>query len=346
MHRLFQPLKFMSRIIIYLAVVAFGVCYPVCGQVLPVGTSSTATSKPELDQIAADYETQEKDINAEIEPQLKAAREHYTAELEALITKFNQAKRPEQADKVRNEAKRFAERGLNGQPTKTVPAEVRAAWMDFLRATTTATQSVLLKRNSIRSKFSQSVTALEQGYREKKDADGFALARRVRGMVAIRTAIDSNRIAATEIVGKGESPWQDVPQEGGYIIGFETGKGGWYQFSVLGSLKPIFATARGPRDGEVRGKSGGNRVLAKDGYAVGGLNVRSGDVVNCVQIVFMRINPDGASLNPQDFYVTDWLGGEGGNGKPKEFNARGHMVVGVIGSDGNVVESIGLIYLK
>jgi hypothetical protein len=37
--------------------------------------------------------------------------------------------------------------------------------------------------------------------------------------------------------------------------------------------------------------------------------VRSGEVVDSVQIVFMRINPGGLSLNPQDSYLSDWLGG-------------------------------------
>ena len=63
------------------------------------------------------------------------------------------------------------------------------------------------------------------------------------------------------------------------------------------------------------------------------------------KIIFMRINPDGLSLNPQDFYVTDWLGGEGG-GKGREISARGRLVVGVTGRTGDVVEGLGLVYLK
>ncbi len=335
----------MSRIIISLIFAACSVCQPLNGQVLPVGSSGTATTKPELDQLAADYEAQEKAVDAEIEPQLKAARDRYTADLEALIAKFNQAKKPDEGDKVRRESKRFSEHGLNGEPAKSLPAEVRSAWATFIRSTVTASQSVAIKRNGIRSKFAQSLTTIEQAYRAKNDADGIALARRARAIVSIRSAIDTNRLAVTEVPGKGEGQWQDVVQEGGYVVGFDAGKGGWFQFSVLGGFKPIFATARGNRDGERRGKAGGNRVLAKDGYAVGGLMVRSGEVVNAAQVIFMRINPDGTTLNPQDFYVTDWLGGEGG-GKPKEINTRGHLVVGVTGASGDVVDSIGLIFLK
>jgi hypothetical protein len=127
---------------------------------------------------------------------------------------------------------------------------------------------------------------------------------------------------------------------GGYVVGFEASQGG-----VLEGLKPIFMTASGLRDGEPRGRSGSIRILAKDGYAVGGLVVRSASVVDSVQVVFMRINPDGVSLNPQDAYVSDPVGGRGGNAA-KEVSARGRLVVGVIGGTGEWVESIGLVYLK
>lgn len=335
----------MKKIIIYFVLASCSVFHPLNGQVLPVGSSGAATTKPELDQLAADYEAKEKELDAEIEPQLKAARERYAADLEALAAKFNQAKRPDEGDKVRHESKRFLEHGLNGEPAKTAPAEVRAAWATFLRATVTAAQSVALKRNSLRSKFGQNLTTMDQAYRAKNDVVGMSLARRARAGIAIRNAIDGNRLGVTEVVGKGRGQWQEVAQEGGYLVGFEAGQGGWFQFKVLGGLKPIFATARGPRDGERRGKAGGTRVVAKDGYAVGGLIVRSGEVVNAVQVIFTRINADGITLNPQDFYVTDWLGGEGGI-KPKEINTKGHLVVGVTGSTGDVVDSIGLIFLK
>ncbi len=303
-----------------------------------------AAARPALDQLVTDYEAQEKAIDDEIEPQLKAARDRYSADLQAFANKYNQARRPDEADKFKHEIKRFEERGMNGEPAKSAPAEVRSAWANLLKSTATTSQSVALKRNTARSKFLQSLTPVEQDFRAKNDAEGAASARRARAAVSIRAAVEAGRVAVTDLAGKGEG-WQDIAREGGYIVGFEAGKGGWFQFSVLGGLRPIFATAHGERPGERRGKASGKRVVAKDGYAVGGLQVRSGDVVNCVEIIFMRINPDGISLNPQDTYVTDWLGGEGG-GKPREINPRGRMIVGVTGSTGDVVNSLGLVYLR
>ena len=136
-----------------------------------------------------------------------------------------------------------------------------------------------------------------------------------------------------------------MPREGGYLVGFDLGKGGWFQFTVAGLMTPVFETVNGPRDGEPRGHAVGERVLAKEGYAVGGLIVRGGVVVNTVKIIFMRINPDGVSLDPHDSYVSDWLGGEGG-GLAKEINAHGHLAIGVTGTTSDVVDSIGLVYLK
>jgi hypothetical protein len=309
------------------------------------GDSSKLESKPELAEVVALYEEQEKAIDSEIEPLLTAARDKYSSGLQALIDKLNQAKRVEDADKVKAELKRFNSRGLSGEPAKSAPAEVRSAWSAMIRALATARDSVVLKRNGARAKFSQSLTGVEQAYRAKNDTAGVKMTRAARAAVSIRAAVEADKLATTDIAAKSDGAWRDVCQEGGYLAGFKVGRGTWFQFSVLGSLQPIFATMHGTRPGERRGGSGGQEVVARDGYAVGGLYVRSGEVVNAIQIIFMRINPDGLTLNPQDFYVTDWLGGEGG-GKGREISARGRLVVGVTGKTGDVVEGIGLVYLK
>lgn len=338
----------MKKLIGHILMLSLMLASSLYAQVLPVGSEGSTTQKPALDLLSSDLETQEKNLEAEIEPQLKSARESYVAELQALITKFNQTKRADEADETRRELKRFEDRGFSSEPDKSARGEIRAAWSTFIRAIVIATQSIELKRNTVRTAYLQTLNGIEQTYRTAGDADGVALARKARSTVSLRSLIEGNKLGVTELMGKSGKntfPWQDVAKEGGYLVGFEMGKGGWYQFSVLGGLKPIFATARGMRDGETRGKGKGTRVVAKEGYAVGGLMVRYGEVVNGVQIIFMKINPDGLSLNRLDFYQTDWIGGEGG-GKPKELSAKGKMVVGVIGGSGDVVHSVGLIHLK
>jgi hypothetical protein len=327
-----------------LALVVAAVC--TSAQVsLPAGAGGTSITKPDFDAAVTEFEGQQKAIDDEIEPTLKELREKYRADLVALANKFNQAKRPEEGDHVKAEIKRFDEHGLDSEPFKSVPADVRALWATYLRSVLTTHQKVTIKRGAVSAKFAQTLTTLDQTYRASKDAEALAMVKRARTALALRNAIENNRIGATEIAGKADKPWQDVAREGGYLVGVKAGAGGWFQFKVLGGLTPIFATARGTREGQRRAGKGGTEVMAKDGYAVGGLMVRSGEVINAIQVVFMRINLDGATLNPQDYYVSDWLGGEGG-GKPKEINTRGKMVVGLTGSTESTVQSIGLIYVK
>lgn len=311
-----------------------------------VEASNAIVSRPDLAQLISGYDTQERGVETEIRPQLLAARDQYKVDLDALTKKLDQAKRADEAKQVRLETERFNARGLDGEPAKTVPPAVRTPWATLLQATATADQSVASKRSSIRTKFEQGLVALERTYRNSKDADGVASVQRARAAVAIRRSIEANGTGVTQVVSKNPNWWQDMAREGGYVVGFEGGKGGWFQFTVLGSLKPIFMTMHGLRDGQARGTAKGERVLAKDGYAVGGLIVRFGDVVDVMKIIFMRINSDGLSLNPQDYYLSAWLGNEEDKNKAVEINPRGHLIVGLTGASGDVVESLGLVYLK
>jgi hypothetical protein len=300
--------------------------------------------KADLAGAIAEYEKQEQAIDVEIEPALKAEAEKYNAFLEALKTKLDQAKRVEIADKVKEEMARFSQEGLSSSPAASTPAELRSFWAGYVRNVQAIQQKVALKRSGVRTKFGQTLTVVEQVLRANKDEAGLAAARQARACAILRSHIDAQRYAATDLGGKGGRVVQDIAP-GGYIVGFEIGRGGWFQFKVLGSITPIFATVKGEAPGRKRGKARGERLMAKDGYAVGGMYVRGGEVVNTVQVIFMKKNADGLSLNPQDFYVSEWLGGEGG-GKPKEINGKGHLIVGLTGEAGDVVESLGLVYLK
>lgn len=339
----------MKSLLLILLAIACSASQSAPAQAAPAALAAEVTAKPELDQLLTEYEAQEKACDAEIEPQLKAARDQYQSVLEALKTKYTQAKRVAEADKIEGEIKRYAERGMKNEPGKDMPAEVRSGWNALTRTTEEANKSVALKRTAARARFLQGLTPLAQNYRAQNDLDGMILVRRAHAAASIRSAVEANRLAATDIFGQGSAPWQDVASEGGYLVGFEVGKGGWAVHSVVGMLRPIFATARGLRDGEGRGYAKGDRIMAKEGYAVGGLNVISPMIVFRVQVVFMRINADGLSLNPQDSYVSDWLGGDKTprDSKPRELTSRGRIVIGITGDTGSGrVDSVGLVHLK
>ncbi|HVS35323.1 MAG TPA: hypothetical protein VMS17_07045, partial [Gemmataceae bacterium] len=80
---------------------------------------------------------------------------------------------------------------------------------------------------------------------------------------------------------------------------------------------------------------------AADGYAVGGLTLRSGLDINGMSVTFMRIK-DG-KLDPQDSYESDWVGEKrGGEGT---IGGEGAPVVAVIGNqDSEKICALGLTF--
>lgn len=82
-------------------------------------------------------------------------------------------------------------------------------------------------------------------------------------------------------------------------------------------------------------------VVAKDGYAVGGLELDASDMVYAVRIVFARQQTDG-SLDPADTYTSDWLGTPAGN-PPQKLISNETPILGIHGRRGAVIDALGLV---
>lgn len=90
------------------------------------------------------------------------------------------------------------------------------------------------------------------------------------------------------------------------------------------------------------GGSSNQSVLAKSGYAVGGLVVDADQFVNAVQPIFMKLRTDG-TLDPSDRYDGPWLGQP--SGKPtRTIDGRGAKVIGVHGRGAAVLDAVGLVF--
>jgi len=296
--------------------------------------------------VISSFEGQEKALEATIAPQLAAAKTQLQGQLQAIAAKLTQSRKSDVADRVKAELAALERNGVPPAPERASTPDVRTAISAYLRVAQAAEQSIALKRNSIRSKYMHALVAAERAARAANDLPAANRARRAQQSLSIRQAVaDSTRLATTEVAGRDRDPWRDVPKGGMPLIGFKGATGGWFQFTVLGSLQPIFLAPEGPTDGRKRGHAGdGPSIVAKEGYAVGGILVKSGEVIDGLQILFMRMKPDGLSLDPQDFYISDWLGAGGGKGR--EITAKGKLVVGVTGTTTSVVESLGLVFLK
>src|SRR6185295_18116510 len=95
------------------------------------------------------------------------------------------------------------------------------------------------------------------------------------------------------------------------------------------------------QDGKLLGKSGGEEVLvlAKPGYAVGGVEVRAGLAFDAVRFVFMRVK--GAALDSTDSYTSDWAGHDGGSAT--QVSGGGKPSVGIFASEQSELTGMGLV---
>ncbi|OYV86712.1 MAG: hypothetical protein B7Z73_11280, partial [Planctomycetia bacterium 21-64-5] len=147
----------------------------------------------------------------------------------------------------------------------------------------------------------------------------------------------------TQVLGGGSSDpmFRDQAPEGGLLVGLDVQIGN--PFNSVQLVTPVFRNARGEevvgrQHGQQRQKAAGAR--AKEGYAVGGIIVKAGLLVDGLSIVFMRVKGD--ALDPSDSYESEWLGGMGGNAKTK-LAGDGRAVIALIGRyKGTELMGIGL----
>ncbi len=136
-----------------------------------------------------------------------------------------------------------------------------------------------------------------------------------------------------------ESVFIDSLSRPGYLAGLRlriTGN------TILG-LEPIYSTDTGRALGGRNGLATHTSVelLALDGYAVGGIALNGTAPLTGVQLIFMRMTPEGL-LDPTDQYRSQWLGLRG---DVREFIVDGGAVTGLIGDfgGGSAVSDLGLV---
>jgi hypothetical protein len=145
--------------------------------------------------------------------------------------------------------------------------------------------------------------------------------------------------------GGGGGKYEEIAPDGALLTGLILHTGNFAGHHVIVAVQPIFGTAAGSRLGELRGGARPDAVKleAAEGYAVGGINFHSGDRVDGLEILFMKIQPDRLSLDPADAYVSKWAGGKGGG--TMAIGGSGNAIVGIYGGSGLELDSLGLIEL-
>ena len=118
------------------------------------------------------------------------------------------------------------------------------------------------------------------------------------------------------------------------MLGVEYYPGEWDKEPCLSTLIPVYE-ARQPTTPVAQ------RAMAKEGYAVGALTVRSKRFVDAVQITFMRMSA--GQLDPADSYQSPWLGPAAEGAKETKLGGDGRRVIGLHQKKGAILNGIALV---
>lgn len=161
-----------------------------------------------------------------------------------------------------------------------------------------------------------------------------------KAQAAVKNA-KTNKVAAAGF-GLADT-WEDLPEQGGLLIGMDVGltpNGD----SIL-ALQPIYSTQRGEVRGRAYGKSEQGaqavRIKAKNGYAIGAVQLKAGLFLDGISVTFMQIQGD--RLNPEMNYASEYYGGKGGG--DRTLSVPGEPIIGLhghIAKDGRL-HSLGVI---
>jgi hypothetical protein len=144
--------------------------------------------------------------------------------------------------------------------------------------------------------------------------------------------------AKTEIIGgPGGGAFEEALEGNPMITGFRVTV---HEKRHIKTIQALY----GEQAGAVHGTPSADKheILAKPGYAVGGLQVRGADRVLAFQVVFMRIA--GPVLNPADRYESGWIVGNATD--TMMLVGTGAPIVGLHGRRGGDSDAFGLIFMK
>ncbi|HVX13302.1 MAG TPA: hypothetical protein VHC22_19110 [Pirellulales bacterium] len=137
----------------------------------------------------------------------------------------------------------------------------------------------------------------------------------------------------TEFVGGPRGAAHRVVSDKSVLYGAECDFGKWNGERAISQIVPIFA-----RDQKRRLPAG---AVAREGYAVGGVNVYAQSYVNGIQLIFMRLRDDG-QLDKDDSYTSDWITTVD-DGKMRTLTGDGAPIIGIHARRGAVIDALALV---
>jgi hypothetical protein len=151
----------------------------------------------------------------------------------------------------------------------------------------------------------------------------------------------SQRGKTEAVGGPGGAAFEDAPAGNPFLVGFRLTRAN----GCLKSLQPIYWGDGKAVNGDQHATPEGDEteILAKGGYAVGGIRVKAGgDRIRAFRVVFMR--SAAPYLDMKDTYESDWYLGDATD--TVLLGGDGCRVIGVHGRAGNEIDALGLVLLK
>ena len=141
--------------------------------------------------------------------------------------------------------------------------------------------------------------------------------------------------------GNYDTEFRDGSPAGGLLVGLEVGIGKFTTRDVVKAIRPIYRVGEKDSNGTQYGNETTRlvKVLAKPGYAIGAITMKTTIGVEGLSVTFMKV-VDG-KLDPKDSYESEWVGGMGGGRGPDKVG-DGTPVVGVVGKTNARDEVTGL----
>lgn len=136
-----------------------------------------------------------------------------------------------------------------------------------------------------------------------------------------------------EIGAAGGFAFESIDGQKRPVIGFHSSFGQWAGKQWIRQMEPFYE--------DEPALPNSDRVMAKPGYAVGGLLLDTPEFVNAYAVIFMRVTGDG-KLDPADSYTSDWIGPKSDKA-PQPLNGQGKAVIGVHGRAGAILNAVGLV---
>jgi len=146
----------------------------------------------------------------------------------------------------------------------------------------------------------------------------------------VRAAVAASRVEDSDNLSR--PSFRDVAADGSVLVGLEVGLARWGNSQIPYAVRPIFRTGGREWVGGTAGSFSSRQIVkviqevARPGYAVGGMWVRTGAGMDRLCLVYSKITD--AGLDPADTYTGPWVGTSDGGGD-HYIDGKGRPIVGL-----------------